>query len=292
MTIPDAIARVLWQLTDREYEQASAAFLQVKTNNAVRSEEEDKSPDFSSEAPQDHLNLSALARSVRPESMGSRERRKISAGFLKYPEVYSSYVSFNVSADRSYLATSEGTALIRPGAIARLVIQAETRADDGMELMRVESFQAASPSQLPSDAELAAKVDKIAADLKALRAAPAADPYAGPAMLSGRAAAVFFHEVLGHRLEGHRQRDENEGQTFTKKVNQLVLPAFLSVADDPTMKELNGVQLAGHYDFDDEGVPAARVVAVENGVLKNFLMSRMPIKNFSHPTVMDAASPA
>jgi TldD protein len=275
-----AIARVLWQLTDREYEQASAAFLRVKTSNAVRSEEEDKSPDFSSEAPQDHLNLSAL-RAPSDQTEWEARTRNISAGFLKYPDVYSSYVSFDVSANRSYLATSEGTALIRPGAIARLVIQAGTRADDGMELMRVESFQAASPSQLPSDAELAVKVAKMAADLKALRAAPAADPYAGPAMLSGRAAAVFFHEVLGHRLEGHRQRDENEGQTFTKKVNQLVLPAFLSVADDPTMKELNGVQLAGHYDFDDEGVPAARVVAVENGILKNFLMSRMPIKNFS-----------
>jgi TldD protein len=276
----NAIARVLWQLTDREYEQASAAFLKVKTNNAVRSEEEDKSPDFSSEAAQDHLNLVPL-HPPSDQQIWEARTRKISAGFLKYPEVYASYVSFNISADRSYLATSEGTALIRPGAIARLIIQAETRADDGMELMRVESFQAATASELPSDAELAAKVDKIAADLKALRAAPAADPYAGPAMLSGRAAAVFFHEVLGHRLEGHRQRDENEGQTFTKKVNQLVLPAFLSVADDPTMKELNGVQLAGHYDFDDEGVPAARVVAVENGVLKSFLMSRMPIKNFS-----------
>jgi TldD protein len=275
-----AIARVLWQLTDREYEQASAAFLRVKTSNAVRSEEEDKSPDFSSEAPQDHLNLSALHAPSDQKEWEARTR-KISAGFLKFPDVYSSYVSFDVAADRSYLATSEGTALIRPGAIARLVIQASTRAEDGMELMRVESFQAASASQLPSDAELASKVDKMAADLKALRAAPAADPYAGPAMLSGRAAAVFFHEVLGHRLEGHRQRDENEGQTFTKKVNQLVLPTFLSVADDPTMKVLNGVQLAGHYDFDDEGVPAVRVVAVENGILKNFLMSRMPIKNFS-----------
>jgi TldD protein len=276
----NAIARVLWQLTDREYEQASAAFLKVKTSNAVRSEEEDKSPDFSSEAPQDHVNLSPMP-GVSGQQEWEARTRKISAGFLKYPEVYSSYVSFNVMADRSYLASSEGTALVRPGAIARLVIQAETRADDGMELMRVESFQAASASQLPSDAELAVRVDKIAADLKALRAAPAADPYAGPAMLSGRAAAVFFHEVLGHRLEGHRQRDENEGQTFTKKVNQLVLPAFLSVTDDPTMKELNGVQLAGHYEFDDEGVPAARVVAVENGILRNFLMSRMPIKNFS-----------
>src|SRR6202042_384880 len=151
-----------------------------------------------------------------------------------------------------------------------------------MELMRVETFQALSPDQLPSDAELTAKVDKISEDLKALRAAPPAEPYAGPALLSGRAAAVFFHEVLGHRLEGHRQKDETEGQTFTKKINQLVLPAFLSVIDDPTLKELNGVKLAGSYDFDDEGVPAVRVEAVENGILKNFLMSRMPVKNFDH----------
>jgi predicted Zn-dependent protease len=187
-----------------------------------------------------------------------------------------------VSNDRSYLATSDGGAVVRPGATSRLVVQGETRADDGMELMRVESYQAPSPDQLPSDSELAAKVDKIAEDLKALRAAPAAEPYAGPAMLSGRAAAVFFHEVLGHRLEGHRQKDETEGQTFTKKINQLVLPPFLSVIDDPTLKELNGVKLAGSYDFDDEGVPAVRVEAVENGILKNFLMSRMPIKDFDH----------
>jgi predicted Zn-dependent protease len=99
-------------------------------------------------------------------------------------------------------------------------------------------------------------------------------------MLSGRAAAVFFHEVLGHRLEGHRQRDETEGQTFTKKVGQKILPSFLSVTDDPTLKELNGVKLAGTYAYDDEGVPAQKVVAVENGVLKNFLLSRMPIANF------------
>jgi predicted Zn-dependent protease len=276
----NAIARVLWQLTDREYEQASAAFLKVKTSNAVQSEEEDKSPDFSKESSEEHLDATPLQASFDQKVWESRTRA-ISAEFLKYPEVYSSFVSFTVSADRSYLATSEGTALIRPSAIARLVIQAETRAEDGTELLRVESFQAATAGQLPSDAEITPKVEKIAADLKALRAAPSAEPYAGPAMLSGRAAAVFFHEVLGHRLEGHRQRDENEGQTFTKKVNQLVLPAFLSVTDDPTMKQLNGVELAGHYDYDDEGVPAERVDAVENGVLKNFLMSRMPIKNFS-----------
>ena len=277
----DAIARVLWHLTDREYEQASAAFLKVKTNTAVRSEEEDKSPDFSQESPQTHLDDSRPHVLLDQKVWEDRVRR-VSAGFLKYPEVYSSGVVLTVLASRSDLATSDGTAVIRPAANSRLILQAETRADDGMDLIRVESFQAESLDKLPSDAELTAKVDKMSADLKALRAAPAAEPFAGPALLSGRAAAVFFHEVLGHRLEGHRQRDETEGQTFTKKVNQKVLPTFLTVVDDPTLKDLNGVRLAGTYDFDDEGVPAARVIAVENGILKNFLMSRMPITNFSH----------
>jgi predicted Zn-dependent protease len=120
----------------------------------------------------------------------------------------------------------------------------------------------------------------MAADLKALRAAPAAEPFAGPAMLSGKAAAVFFHEVLGHRLEGHRQRSEQEGQTFTKKLSQQVLPEFLSVVDDPTQRQLSGLSLSGSYEFDDEGIPARRVEVIQNGVLKSFLMSRMPVTNF------------
>jgi TldD protein len=278
---PDATARVLWQLTDHEYEQASGAFLRVKTNQAVRSEEEDKSPDFSQDQPETHLDEGRPHLALDQKAWEERAR-KISAGFLKYPEVYNSIVILESGANRSYLTTSEGTALVRPSAISRLIIQAETRADDGMDLMRVESFEAPSLDLLPPDTVLAAKVDTMATDLKALRAAPAAEPYAGPALLSGRAAAVFFHEVLGHRLEGHRQKDEAEGQTFTKKVGQEVLPKFLTVVDDPTMRELNGVKLAGFYDYDDEGVPAQRVTAVEGGVLRNFLMSRMPITNFSH----------
>jgi TldD protein len=150
-----------------------------------------------------------------------------------------------------------------------------------MELLRVETFQAPSASGLPSESELMAKIDKMANDLAELKKAPVAEPYDGPALLSGRAAAVFFHEVLGHRMEGHRQRDEDEGQTFTKKVNQEVLPTFLSVTDDPTVRELNGTKLSGFYEYDNEGSPAQRVDVIQNGVLKNFLMSRMPIKDFS-----------
>ncbi len=277
----DAIARVLWQLTNREYEQASSALVRVKTNYEVQSPEEDKSPDFSQETPQRHIDETKVPLTVEQKAWEDRVRR-VSAEFLKYPEVYTSVVTLQTGTSESYLTTSDGTAIVQPSAISRLVIEAETRADDGMVLPRVESFEQPSLGNLPSEAELLATVDKMAGDLKALRAAPAAEPYAGPALLSGRAAAVFFHEVLGHRLEGHRQRDQTEGQTFTKKVNQLVLPPFLSVVDDPTMNELNGVKLAGSYAYDDEGMPAQRVVAIQDGVLKNFLMSRIPITGFSH----------
>jgi predicted Zn-dependent protease len=180
------------------------------------------------------------------------------------------------------MVNNEGTAITTPSHSTRLVMEAQTRAEDGMDLLRVETFQAPSAAGLPGEKELTEKIEKMATDLNALRKAPVAEPYDGPALLSGRAAAVFFHEVLGHRLEGHRQKDEDEGQTFTKKIGQEVLPKFLSVTDDPTMAELAGVKLAGNYAYDNEGVPAQRVEVIKDGILKSFLMSRMPIKGFDH----------
>lgn len=274
-----AISRVLWELTDREYKKASPAFLKIKTNTAVRSEEEDKSPDFSTEEPQDHVDTSVPKFDLDEKDWTDRVRR-LSSEFRTYPEIYSSLVVFSVSKSESTYVSTEGSGLVTPASSVRLVIQAETRAEDGMDLLRVETFQALAPDQLPSEAEIASRIPKMAEDLAALRKAPVAEPFDGPALLSGRAAAVFFHEVLGHRLEGHRQRGENEGQTFTKKVNQVVLPEFLSVSDDPTKRELNGTVLAGWYQYDNEGQPAERADVIQNGVLKNFLMSRAPFKDF------------
>jgi predicted Zn-dependent protease len=276
---PDAEARVLWELTDRAYRRAAPAYLNVKTNTAVQAEEEDKSPDFSKDAPQVHSDAK-LKDPPFDRSAWESEVRRLSGAFRNYADVYYSTVLLQVSSSNSRTVTSEGTELAMPSATVRLVMEAQTRADDGMDLLRVETFQAPTGSGLPPEKELMGKIEKMAADLKALRNAPVAEPYDGPALLSGRAAAVFFHEVLGHRMEGHRQRDEEEGQTFTKKVGQQVLPSFLSVVDDPTTKEIEGVKLAGTYTYDNEGVPAQRVEVIENGVLKNFLMSRMPIKNF------------
>jgi predicted Zn-dependent protease len=135
---------------------------------------------------------------------------------------------------------------------------------------------------LPDDKAILAAIDRVANDVSALLRAPEAEPFVGPAIFSGRAAGVFFHEIFGHRVEGHRQKDESEGQTFTKSVGTKVLPDFLSVVFDPTRRKVGAVDLNGWYDYDDEGVKGQRVTVVDKGVLKTFLMSRSPIRGFDH----------
>jgi len=276
---PDATARVLWKLTYEGYRKAQRAFLNVKTQTAVRAKEEDTSADFSEEAPQKSTVGAAASLGV-DQKKWEDEARRYSTLLRNYPEVEESFVTLVAQKTTSYFTSSEGSRVVTPSVMIRMVITASTHAEDGMDLMRVETFQATSADKLPSEAAVTAKIVKMAADIQHLRAAPLSEPATVPALLSGRAAAVFFHEVLGHRLEGHRQRDEQEGQTFTKKVGQPVLPEFLSVADDPSLRVMNGVELAGYYAFDDEGVPSSRVELIQSGILKNFLMSRMPINHF------------
>jgi predicted Zn-dependent protease len=278
---PRAIAHALWRITYSEYRKAAASFANVQTSSQLKAKEDDLSADFSTEKAAvsvDYHEVPPLPEQKRLEEFV----RRGSASFRNYPYIYSSGVVVNGERSLRRYVSSDGGRIVAPSMSLRIVIQAQTRAEDGMELMRVETMQLESANKLPSAADVDALVEKMAKDLKALREAPVAEPYDGPALLSGRASGVFFHEVLGHRLEGQRQRGDKEGQTFTKKLNELVLPDFVSVADDPTQKSLNGTPLAGSYEFDDEGVPAQRVEVIQNGVLHNFLMSRMPIEHFDH----------
>src|SRR4029077_2482854 len=89
---------------------------------------------------------------------------------------------------------------------------------------------------------------------------------------------VFFHEVIGHRLEAHRLRNDFDGQTFGKKLDQAVMPPFLTLYDDPTIKKLGDTELNGHFFFDDEGVAAQRATLVDKGVLTGFLFGRAPAR--------------
>jgi TldD protein len=276
---PDAIARVLWLNTDRMYKKAAQGYLEVKTNTRVRAEEEDSSPDFSLEKPQVFMGKGSVPPGFDQHEWEERIRR-YSSIFAKYPDIENSTVVLLVQDSTRYFVSSEGSRLVNSRPLIRVLALGSTRSIDGMELARSETFDASSFGRLASEQAITAKIEKIAQDLQKLKKAPVVEPFNGPALLSGRAAAVFFHEVVGHRLEGQRQRGENEGQTFTKMIGQAVLPKFLSVEDDPTLPSLEGVELSGNYNYDEEGEKARRVDLIANGVLKQFLMSRMPVKGF------------
>ena len=275
-----ALARSLWLATNTGYGNAMDNYLRVKTESQVRAKEEDPSPDFSQESPQ--VSIVRPAPPIKVDRAAWGERLKaLSRLFRDYPDVYQNMVVLSAQNETDYYASSEGSRVVASHIQARLVMLAATRAEDGMDLFRAETFEAETVDGLPAQAEMEAGVRELGKSLEALRKAPMTEPFNGPAILSGRAAAVFFHEVLGHRLEGQRQRGDEEGQTFTKELNKAVLPTFLSVSDDPTVTTFGKTWLSGSYTYDDEGQKARRVDLIQDGVLKTFLMSRLPIASFA-----------
>jgi predicted Zn-dependent protease len=276
----EALARSLWLATNTGYGNAVENYLRVKTEAEVRAKEADNSPDFSQEAPRVYLGKPAPPVKV-DRAVWEQRTRGLSRIFREFPDVYQNVVMLTAENETDYFASSEGSKVVAPHQQARLVAVAVTRAEDGMDLFRAQTFEAETVEGLPSQAEMEAAMRELGASLEALRKAPVTEPFDGPAILSGRAAAVFFHEVLGHRLEGQRQRGDEEGQTFTRDVGKEILPGFLSVADDPTQTSFGKTWLSGSYEYDDEGQKAQRVDLIQNGVLKTFLMSRQPIDGFT-----------
>ncbi len=273
-----ALRAALWTATDREFRKAQKKLTKVKADRTVKVEEEDTSDDFSVEKPQTYLGPPAPMSVDRPGWEG--RVRRVSAAFKDHPHVHHSAVTFSAARTRRACVTSEGTRIQDERVQYRLFMTAETIADDGMRLWLYEGWEVTHPDDLPAEKALEAAARAIADQLKVLRAAPVAEPYAGPAILRSRAAGVFFHEIFGHRIEGHRQKDESEGRTFARKVGQAVMPDFITVVDDPTRERHGATPLNGFYRFDDEGVPAQKVVLVDKGVLRSFLMARSPVKGF------------
>ena len=278
--VPAAIRAVAWAETDRRYKAASENFLKVQSERKIKATEEDLSDDFSRDNPVAYIEPPATV-DLDAAAWETRVRR-ISARFRDAPDIRGARVSLEVSSVNRWITNSDGGSIQTGRGFARISIQAGTRAEDGMDLERHETFDAGDVSRLPDEVILARAADTIVADLRALREAPLADPFVGPAILEGRAAAVFFHEIFGHRVEGHRQKNDVEGQTFAKKVGKMVMPSFMSVYDDPGVARIGDEDLNGTYRFDDEGVAAQRASLVEGGVLKGFLMGRSPIRNFNH----------
>ena len=217
--------------------------------------------------------------------------RKYTAEFSKSPAVLNSIATFTALGTNQYQVNTEGTKLGFGQVHYRLELYLQSKAPDGMDIDRYANFDWLDPKDAPDEKTVFDSIHQLVKESEALDKAPLVDPYAGPTMLTGRAAAVFFHEVFGHRAEGFRQKDISEGETFTSMINTQILPDFISIKDDPTEATLNGQMLLGNYPFDDEGVPSTSVQLVDRGVLKTFLMSRSPLVNIQHSmTATDAAS--
>jgi predicted Zn-dependent protease len=270
------LRREIWRETDRQYRAASEALIKVKTSQQVQVQTaEGAAPDFSKETPHTYVGPHV---EIHVDRKPWEDRvRRYSAAFSKSPAVLNSIATFSALGINQYQVNSEGTKLGFGQLHYRLELYVQSKAPDGMDINRFANFDWLDPKDAPDDKTVFARIQVMIHETEGLDKAPIIDPYAGPALLTGRAAAVFFHEVFGHRSEGFRQKDINEGQTFTSKIGEQILPDFLSIKDDPTQASLGSQMLLGNYAYDDEGVPAQNVQLIDHGVLKTFLMGRSPL---------------
>lgn len=276
-----ATRMVLWKATRNAWDDGIQNLANVKSKAQVRVEKEDKSDDYSKEAPVKHIEKELTSAQLRVDSDLWEQRIKAySAIFKEYPEIRNGDASFSYQRYRKYYVSSEGTEIAQNLTYCRILVSAQVVADDGMYLPLYLSYFAYEPKGLTAHETILKETRQMAETLVKLRTSPIVDSYTGPAILSPEASGVFFHEIFGHRIEGQRLKSESDGQTFKKKVGELVLPADISVIMDPTITSFEGADLNGSYLYDDEGVKSKKVDVVKNGILKEFLMSRTPIEGF------------
>ena len=276
----DALRNALWLLTDFKYKQALSMYAKKKGKKVFEVEKEKPVSDFSKENCYTFIDKNQDLKI--PADEWENVVRQESAEFKKYKEIFNSGVSIDAKKTSEYFVNSESSKIFTQQLLMSIGISAEARAEEGVKLDNSKYFYFRSPGEFFSRERIHEEVKKVIDDLLSLRKAQTIDPYIGPAILAPQVTGVFFHEAVGHRLEGERQKNDNEGQTFKGKIGEKIIPPFLTVEDDPTLSEWQGEKLNGYYQFDAQGIPSQKVVLIENGVLKNFILSRTPIEGFNH----------
>ena len=209
---PNQIRRALWAETNRTYRSAARRLLQLRTDQELLAEEANQDADFSAEPAETYSQL--------PETYSydmnnwAKKIRGWSAEFQQHPKILGSGVNFVAKRQIKTFVNTEGSSIEQGTNFFRIEINGVAVAPDGMDVRLFDAMEAFDPAHLPNDKTVTAHVEGVAKQLDALVSAPPAEPIVCPAILSGRASAVFFHEIFGHRVEGHRQKDINEGQTF------------------------------------------------------------------------------
>lgn len=274
-----SLRAALWVLSDMAYKRAIGDYQKKKAFQATGIEK-DKADDFSREKPEVVLDPVVEVGASLDGDAWKDAVRKVTGYLAGQPGIMEPSMEVRASRDVNYYVNTEGSVIRTSTIIYTINITAWTRTEDGMKVNDFRHFMVSDPKELPELTKLMAEATSLAQELKDLRAAEEFNPYTGPAILGPDVAGVFFHEALGHRLEGERQRMAESGQTFKGKVGEKIFSEQITVKDDPTLDRFNGKSLVGHYRRDDEGVAAQKVTLIERGTLKNYLMSRTPINGF------------
>ncbi len=273
---PQAVGNALWLETDRRYREAVQALAYVRQDQATLSRKSEV-PDFARNPPEVYYGKAATL--TYDKASWVHRLKRCSAAALREPATRGT-CRLQLELNTAWFVNSEGSKIQQSWTTAQLAVSVGVKAEDGQGLSRLEQRFGAVASDLPADDEIDKIIKLVTDDLAALHEAPLGEPYVGPAILEGRAAGVFFHEVFGHRIEGHRQKDDTSGQTFASMGQKQIAPGWLSVYDDPTLLTINGLQVNGFYRYDDEGVRARRVPLIDKGKLVGFLLGRNPIEGF------------
>ncbi len=289
-----AIRQAIWSEVNDRYKYAVETYEKLKAADNVYTKTDDKAPDFSDAQAEKYYEEPFTAEELNAfdAKLFEEKLKKYSALFLENPNIIEGEAAASYNTTRRYFVSSEGAEIAENSRACRIFISGMMRTDDGMELPLNLSYYAFDPKGLPSDEKIMADVRELIATLEAMRTAPAVEPYTGPALLSGEASGVFFHEIFGHRTEGQRMKRDSDGQTFKKMIGEYVLPKHFSAYDDPTLKNYNGQDMNGYYVFDDQGVRGRRVEVVKDGILNEFLMTRVPTDEFGQSNGHARASEA
>ena len=276
-----AIRHQIWLATDQAYKRASEAFSNKKAQLKQLNIEQPVD-DFAKAEPA--MSIGPVAKLDVDPVKWTKMLESATAVYRDDSQIQSLIASVNFTALSQYFVNTEGTVSRHGSTHYQMVLTASEQAPDGMRLERSPQFTANRIEELPSPDEFQKDAVKLVADMKALREAPVVDEeYRGPVLFSNDASTDMFFELIVPNVLGRRPAPGRPARTvgaFASSWRARVLPDFFSVVDDPTLDTFGGHGLGGSYKVDDEGVPAAPVTVVDKGILANYLIGRVPIRDF------------
>ncbi|HTB92964.1 MAG TPA: metallopeptidase TldD-related protein [Candidatus Sulfotelmatobacter sp.] len=287
----DSLRQDLWIATDQAFKEAVETYSRKEAYLSSLARQSDID-DFSKVQPVHHIE--PLAASDWTSRNWDQEARDTSAAFRAFPQIYESRVTYYLVFMTEYLLTSEGTEVRANHSFAAIESGLSALADDGMQVNHFYATYAPRPADLPSADVVRKALNVAGTELMAMRAAPPAPDYTGPVLFEPRAAGALLAEVLTPSISGARpplafqpvvdQLMSSLGgrSDWSGKVGTRVLPASVTLMDNPAATDYHGALLVGGYAIDQEGVAGDKVTLVDEGKLKNLLMSRRPGPDFGN----------